>query len=115
MSSRFQRGSHYENHPRAAELHEGAAHAHETGELHGKQDHLTGSEHSRQEFERVQDGQRHPSDEPSAGHGIAGFGHEDIANLAFDLWLSRGCPFGSPEADWFEAVKELRSRALSHT
>ena len=85
MSSRYQRGSHYENHPRAAELHEGAAHAHETGELHGKQDHLSGSEHSHQEFEREQELQRH-AHESTVGHGIATFGHDDIAALAYERW-----------------------------
>ena len=37
-----------------------------------------------------------------------------IAALARQLWEARGCPEGSPEIDWFEAVKELRSRALAH-
>jgi Protein of unknown function (DUF2934) len=110
MSSRSQRGSYYENHPRAGD---GAAHAHETGELHGKQEHLTGSEHSRQEFEREQDAQRH-GHESTVGHGIAAFGHDDIAALAYERWEARGCPEGSPEDDWHEAVKELRSRNHSH-
>ena len=113
MSTRYNRGSHYENHQRAAELSEGAAHAHEVGQLHGKQEHLTGSEHERQEFERAQDARRH-AHETTAGHGIAAFGHQEIANLAYELWQARGCPAGSPEEDWFEAVKELRSRALLH-
>ena len=40
MSTRYNNGSHYENHQRAAELHDAAAHAHRTGaEQHGKQDH----------------------------------------------------------------------------
>ncbi len=114
MASRYQRGSHYENHPRAAELHEGAAHSQETGELHGKQEHLSGSEHSRQEFEREQELQRH-AHESTVGHGIATFGHDDIAALAYERWEARGCPEGSSDEDWFEAVKELRSRAISHT
>jgi hypothetical protein len=45
------------------------------------------------------------------GHGIAAFGHREIAALAHKLWQARGCPEGSPEEDWFEAVKELRSHA----
>ena len=37
------------NHERAAELHDLAAHAHRTAaETHEKQDHQTGHEHSRQ-------------------------------------------------------------------
>jgi hypothetical protein len=45
-----------------------------------------------------------------AGHGIVAFGHNEIAALAYELWQNRGCPEGSPEADWFQAAKELRSR-----
>ena len=51
MSKRYNNGSHYENHQRAEELHDGAAHAHRVGEQHGKQEHLTGHEHSRQQIE----------------------------------------------------------------
>ncbi len=39
MSNRYNNGSHYENHQRAAELHEKAAHAHLAAAVHnGKQD-----------------------------------------------------------------------------
>jgi hypothetical protein len=51
MSTRYNDGSHYENHQRATELQNGAAHAHRVGEQHGKQDHLTGHEQSRQALE----------------------------------------------------------------
>ena len=51
MSKRYNNGSHYENHQRADELQDGAAHSHRVGEQHGKQDHLTGHEHSRQQIE----------------------------------------------------------------
>ncbi len=33
--------------------------------------------------------------------------HEEIARLAYLLWLRRGCPIGSPEKDWSRAVHEL--------
>ena len=33
--------------------------------------------------------------------------HEQIAKLAYLLWEERGCPYGSPEADWLEAEREL--------
>jgi len=36
MSTRYNNASHYENHQRAAELHEGAAHAHRVAEQHGQ-------------------------------------------------------------------------------
>jgi Protein of unknown function (DUF2934) len=106
MSSRYQRDSHYENHPRAAELRDIATHAHEVGELHGKQEHPTGSERAQEAPRRAH--------ESTVGHGIAAFGHDDIASLAHERWEARGRPEGSPEEDWFEAVKELRLRALSH-
>ena len=112
MSTRYNNGSHYENHQRAAELHDGAAHAHRVAEQHGKQDHLTGHELSRQALEHSQDAHQHTRT-AAAAHGIAAFGHHDIAALAYELWHARGCPDGSPEEDWFHAAEELRSRAVS--
>jgi hypothetical protein len=109
MSERYNNGSHYENHQRAEELHDGAAHAHRVGEQHGKQDHLTAHERSRQQLEHFPK----PGDGHGTGHGIASFGHNDIAALAHELWLARGFSPGSPEEDWFRAVEELRSRAIA--
>lgn len=109
MSTRYNDGSHYENHQRATELESGAAHAHRVGEQHGKQEHLTGNEHTRQVFEHAQNEQQH-SRETTVGHGILAFGHSDIAARAYELWQARGCPEGSPDEDWFHAVRELRSR-----
>jgi hypothetical protein len=117
MSKRYNDGSHYENHPRAAELHEGAAHAHGVGERHGQQEHLTGSEHSRQELEHseLEHSPAHQNGHGgTVGHGIASFGHEETAALAFELWRARGCPEGSPDEDWYRAVEELRARACGH-
>jgi hypothetical protein len=37
--------------------------------------------------------------------------HEDIARLAYALWQSRGCPEGSPEADWLAAEEQLQYQA----
>jgi len=34
-----------------------------------------------------------------------------LAKLAYDLWLSRGCPHGSPEEDWYEAERILNHNA----
>jgi hypothetical protein len=31
----------------------------------------------------------------------------EIEKLAYRLWQERGCPFGSPEEDWFNAEREL--------
>lgn len=33
--------------------------------------------------------------------------HEHIAALAYQYWIERGCPFGSPEVDWYRAVETL--------
>ncbi len=110
MSTRYNNGSHYENHQRAAELHDIAAHAHRAGELQGKEDHLTGHEHSRQALEHSEEAHRHTRGAAMA-HGIVAFGHEDIAALAFELWQSRGCPSGSSDEDWFRASEQLRARA----
>lgn len=118
MSTRYNNGSHYENHQRAAELEKNAAHAHDTGaESHDKQDHLTGPQQSRQSQEHEQ--KVHSNGHGSASHvnehGFAIFGHEDIAALAFQLWQARGCPDGSPEEDWFQAAHQLRDRKESLT
>jgi hypothetical protein len=110
MSTRYKDGSHYENHQRAAELKDGAAHAHRVAEQQGKPDHLTATELSRQAQEHAQTGHQ-KVETPTVGHGIAAFGHSDIAALAYELWQARGCPEGSPEEDWFRAAEILRSRA----
>jgi hypothetical protein len=33
---------------------------------------------------------------------------EQIAALAYDLWIERGSPNGSHEEDWFHAERQLR-------
>jgi hypothetical protein len=33
---------------------------------------------------------------------------EETQRLAYQFWLERGCPIGSPEQDWFRAEEELR-------
>jgi hypothetical protein len=106
MSTRYNDGSHYENHQRAAELHDLAAHAHRSADQqHGKQDHLTGHERSRLALEHSQAAHEHTQ------RGFAPFGHDEIAARAHEIWLAKGCPEGSAEADWFQAAEELRSRA----
>ena len=32
---------------------------------------------------------------------------DQIASLAYALWQQRGCPEGSPEADWLRAEEQL--------
>jgi hypothetical protein len=109
MSTRYNDGSHYENHQRAAELQNEGAHAHRVGEQHGQQDHLTGHEHSRQAQEHSREA--HHTGTAASAHSITTFGHHEIAALAHALWQARGCPEGSPEEDWFRAAEQLRSRA----
>lgn len=110
MSTRYNNGSHYENHQRAAELHDAAAHAHRVAEQHGKQDHLTGHEHSRRALEYSERAHRR-SQEIASEHGVAASCHSDVAALAYELWAGRGRPTGSPQEDWFRAEKALLSRA----
>ena len=109
MSTRYNDGSHYENHQRAAELQKEAAHTHRVGEQRGKGEHLTGHEQSRQALEHS--GDAHHAGTAAIGHSISAFGHHEIAALAHELWQARGCPEGSPEEDWFRAAEQLRSRA----
>jgi len=112
VSTRYNDGSHYENHQRAAELHDAAAHAHRSADQqHGKQDHLSGQEHSRQTLEHSRRAYEHTVVVHRREHGVASFGHDEIAARAHEMWRARGCPEGSPEADWFHAAEELRSRA----
>ena len=35
--------------------------------------------------------------------------YDKIAALAYERWLGRGCPIGSPEVDWFRAEEELKN------
>ena len=40
--------------------------------------------------------------------GVAGGGEfRQVEELAYALWVERGCPVGSPEVDWFEAERRL--------
>jgi hypothetical protein len=113
MSTRYNNGSHYENHRKAAEILDGAAHAHLTGEQNGKQEHLTGHEQSRHAAEHS--GEAHQwSPVVTNGHGLRTFGHHEIAELAVELWRVRGCPEGSSAEDWFRALEILRAGSHSH-
>ena len=31
--------------------------------------------------------------------------HDQVSDLAYGLWETRGCPIGSPEVDWFQAER----------
>jgi hypothetical protein len=93
-------------------MHEGAAHAHEVAELEHEGEHLSGHEHSRQALEHSENAHR-LTHTATVGHGIASFGHKEIAALAHEIWEARGCPDGSAEQDWHQAVAQLRAHAHS--
>ena len=95
---------HHNNHQRAAELHDIAAHAHSTAAQHGKQDYQTGQEASRQALEHSNKAYL----QSQQAHNIAHDPHLRIATVAHELWQARGCPEGSPEHDWHEAVAQLK-------
>ena len=102
----------------ATEHRDHAAHAHRAGaEHHGKEDHLTGHESSRQALEHSNKAYLHPlpeHEQAGSDPAISVIAHEareqDIAALAYQLWQARSRPEGSPEEDWFRAIAELRSR-----
>ena len=117
-ATRAQEVGMHESQQIAAEHHDLSAHAHRTAaEHHGKEDHLTGHESSRQALEHSNKAYLNPLHEHQetgterAGNAIA---HEpkeqDIAARAYQLWQARYRPEGSPEEDWFRAIEELRSR-----
>jgi hypothetical protein len=33
--------------------------------------------------------------------------HEFVEELAYQLWMRRGCPLGSPDIDWFAAEQAV--------
>ena len=94
MSTRHNNGPEYENHQRAAELHDLAAQAHRSAaDAREKEEHQTGHERSRRSLEHSREANEHSEWAPSnAQHGIATFGHQDTAVLAYALWQARGCP-----------------------
>jgi hypothetical protein len=36
--------------------------------------------------------------------------HDVIKAPAYDCWLARGCPIGSPEVDWLQAEEDLKNK-----
>jgi hypothetical protein len=39
--------------------------------------------------------------------------YDAIGALAYELWIKRGCPIGSPEEDWFQAERLWARRGQS--
>lgn len=46
-----------------------------------------------------------------AGRVVTGPEEATIAALAYDFWIERGSPIGSPEVDWLRAEEELRNQS----
>ena len=38
---------------------------------------------------------------------------EEVARLAYEFWLARGCQHGNPEEDWRRAEDEIRRRVTA--
>jgi hypothetical protein len=53
--------------------------------------------------------------EAIAGSGAATIAEDAISKRAYELWLERGCPEGSPEQDWYLAESELRGQSEVHS
>jgi hypothetical protein len=106
MSKNRHSGSHSSGQQKAAELQNLGAHTHRAAEQGNDPDHLKAHEQTRQAAEHNE------SPEATGVHGLHTFGHQEIAVLAYQLWEARGCPEGSAEEDWSNAVKELRSQNL---
>ncbi len=106
MSDRSQNGTRYSNQPRITQLHNMPYHQHEVGEHHGKQEHLTGHEQTRQQHEHVV----HSSENMHNSAQSAQPTEEETALLAYQLWQARGCPEGTPDEDWLNAEQQLTER-----
>jgi hypothetical protein len=100
-----------EHHYRAIELHKGPSQAHLVAEKHGKGEHLTGHEQTRQAVEHSKIAYQHELEvqqQTASEHEIK---QREIAALAHKLWQDRGSPEGSSQDDWFRAEEMLRSRS----
>ena len=58
------------------------------------------------------------ADESAANSGFAKASttdpdHKVIAEVAYQLWILRARPIGSPEVDWYRAEQELKNTATS--
>jgi hypothetical protein len=113
MSIRHNDGSHYQDHPCAAELHDIAAHAHRTAaEAHEKQDHQTRQERSGKRLST-------PTRLYGAPNRSIGSGRMNAASVPLCIAISPNWRMrcGKHEAvrkdrrkDWFRATHELRAR-----
>src|ERR1019366_812459 len=54
-----------------------------------------------------------PAELTADASSLAPVNESDVAELAYQRWVERGCPQGCPEDDWYEAERDLRSRIAS--
>ena len=47
--------------------------------------------------------------------GQSGPTHEQIAAVAYSIWVFEGCPEGRHDANWHEAEHQLLADGLSHS
>jgi len=48
-----------------------------------------------------------PRTRPRAAAKVEVVSENEVRQKAYLLWESRGCPFGSPEVDWYRAKEQL--------
>ncbi len=107
MSEKHNSG--YAEHGRASDLQDHTAYACSVAAAQSEQDHhMSSSEMSRQGPEHATAG--HQRTAAADHHTSNSFGHAEIAALAYELWVGRGCPKGSSDQDWFLAARQLRAR-----
>ena len=47
-----------------------------------------------------------PSPDVQVGEPVS-MSEEEVAVRAYQRWVARGCPLGTPEEDWYEAERDL--------
>ena len=65
---------------------------------------------SRQKQRALADTSTEPTNEAARTDASEPVDQQEIAVLAYQLWLKRVCPIGSPENDWFRAERQLQAR-----
>jgi hypothetical protein len=79
-------------------------------DLPGEHQTMTTLDPIHQEFEKEN---YYESDSAIAEQRDTSPAYDDIAQLAYHLWLQRGCPDGCPDEDWYRAEQELAGRHSS--
>jgi hypothetical protein len=104
-------GTHYENQQQTTTFQSHAGQPHRLVEHEGgKQGQRTSYENSGPDSAQFLGAHEAGHCQAANRHELITFGHKEIEALAYELWQTRGCPFGSSEDDWLEAAKQLRSR-----